>query len=71
MPTYIFQCRKCGKIVSSIHGFDEPHPTNCECGGELQRRFSNPNVVFKGSGFYTNDKLLTPVKPDDYNSSED
>ena len=41
------------------------------CGGELERIFPSPNIVFKGSGFYSVDKRLTPVKPIDYNPAED
>jgi predicted nucleic acid-binding Zn ribbon protein len=41
------------------------------CGGDLVRIFDVPNVHYHGSGFYSTDKLLTPVKPEDYNPDED
>ena len=41
------------------------------CGGELYHVFDNPNVVYRGSGFYKVDSRLTPVHPDDYNPDED
>lgn len=41
------------------------------CGGELERIFSTPNVIFIGSGFYSVDKRLTPVDPLDRNDMED
>ena len=68
---YTFYCRVCGETQVIEHGMNEPHPTTCRCGGQLERRFDNPNVIFLGGGFYTNDKRLTPVKPEDYNPDED
>lgn len=41
------------------------------CGGELVRVYDAPSVVYKGSGFYSTDKRLTPVHPDDCNPDED
>ncbi len=72
MPTYSFRCRKCGQDVVVAHAFDEAHPDFHEgCGGELERRFSKPNIHYRGSGFFTNDKKLTPVDPLDYNPEFD
>ena len=41
------------------------------CGGPLERIFNAPSIHYHGSGFYSTDKLLTPVKPEDYNAMED
>jgi hypothetical protein len=43
----------------------EPHPTTCDCGGELQRVFYPTAVTYHGSGFYTTDKVLYPDPNDD------
>lgn len=41
------------------------------CGGQFDRIFDVPNIVYRDSGFYTVDKRLTPVLPEDYNPDED
>ena len=46
MPTYTFRCRKCGKDIEVVHSFNEPHPETCQCGGELQRIFQNPQIIY-------------------------
>ena len=72
MPTYTFRCRKCGDCIQVTHPFNAPHPHYCQgCDGELERIFDTPNVIYRSSGFYTKDKRLTPVKPEDFNPDED
>jgi putative FmdB family regulatory protein len=72
MPLYTFRCGKCGNIIQVTHGVNEAHPEFCQdCGGGLDRLFDVPSVHYLVSGFYTMDKRLTPVKPEDYNSDED
>jgi putative FmdB family regulatory protein len=66
---YIFRCRKCGEVKEYELGMDDPRPTGCSCGGTLVRKFTSPNVVYRGSGFYNTDKRLTPVHPLDYDST--
>ncbi len=69
---YTFRCKRCGRVTVAEHGMKEPHPIVCTCSGELQRVFDRPNVVYKGSGFYSTDKALyDPIKPEDYNPDED
>lgn len=59
MPAYTFRCRKCSHGVVVEHSMSEPHPRwHAGCGGELVRVFDVPEVVYKGSGFYTTDKRL-------------
>lgn len=62
MPVYTFRCRKCGEGVEIEHKINAPHPqTHKECGGRLVRSIvEGPDVVYKGSGFYTTDKRLDP-----------
>lgn len=56
MPTYDYQCRKCGRTTEVIHSMLEDGPTTCEhCGGQLRRVLHPAGIIFKGSGFYRTD----------------
>ena len=56
MPTYDYQCRKCGTTYEVIHSMLEDGPTACErCGGQLRRVLYPSGIIFKGSGFYKTD----------------
>jgi len=61
---YLFRCRKCGREIEVNPIPFAPIP--CQCGHEMNRVYTAPNVIYKGSGFYSNDKKLTPVPPEDY-----
>ena len=56
MPTYDYQCEKCGhfEFTQSIKA---DALENCpSCGSSVQRLISNNiGIIFKGSGFYIND----------------
>ena len=39
MIDYEFKCKECGKIKQVTKSIHDPHPTKCECGGELKQRF--------------------------------
>lgn len=66
MPTYTFLCKKCETIFEIDHGFDEPHPDECpRCGGPIERKFDPFAVLYKGSGFYTTDKVLSEPTEDE------
>ena len=65
---YIFRCRKCNKTQEVDLPIDAAHPTKCKCGGELRRVYTAPAVHYRGSGFYSNDRKLTPVHPLDYDT---
>ncbi|NLY88457.1 MAG: zinc ribbon domain-containing protein [Firmicutes bacterium] len=56
MPTYDYTCGKCGKF-EHFQRITEPPLTACpHCGGTVQRLISvNPNIIFKGPGFYVTD----------------
>ena len=61
---YIFRCRKCQSEIEL-----EARPEGvipCTCGGEFARLFTAPAVHYRCSGFYSMDKKLTRVKPEDY-----
>jgi putative FmdB family regulatory protein len=56
VPTYDYQCRRCGHITEVIHSMLEEGPSACErCGGELRRVFHPTGIIFKGGGFYKTD----------------
>jgi len=66
MPTYEYECKKCGYNFEVFQAMsDEPLKTCAKCGGEVRRLiFGGAGVIFKGSGFYVTDKVAdkTAVK---------
>jgi len=59
MPTYEYQCEKCGMIFEEFQSISAPPLTKCnnaECGGNVKKLFSpGAGFLFKGSGFYITD----------------
>ena len=57
MPTYEYECEKCGKIFDYFQSFsEEPKKTCEECGGKLRKLMSaGTGLIFKGNGFYITD----------------
>ena len=64
MPTYDYECTKCGKVVEIFQSITEParkrlrkaDPKPCKCGAPVQRRIgTGGGLIFKGSGFYLTD----------------
>ena len=56
MPTYQYQCTECGEGLEAVQKFTDDALTECpNCGGRLKKVFSAVGIVFKGSGFYSND----------------
>ena len=57
MPTYVYECAKCGdefEVWQSI--MDEPLRSHDHgCGGELLKVLTPAGIVLKGSGFYKTD----------------
>jgi putative FmdB family regulatory protein len=58
MPKYDYHCRECQtweEVERSIHAPDEP--ISCpKCEKEMNKVYGPVGVLFKGSGFYKNDK---------------
>ena len=56
MPTYVYECAKCGDEFELYQSFSEDalkkHPG---CGGKVAKVFQPVGIVLKGSGFYKND----------------
>ena len=64
MPTYEYQCTKCGKITDVFQLITEPtrrrlkaaDNPQCGCGAPVNRLIgTGAGVIFKGSGFYQTD----------------
>jgi len=57
MPTYEYECKRCGVRFERFQSISEEPIKVCpECGGEVRRLISaGGGVIFKGSGFYATD----------------
>ena len=59
MPTYEYECEKCGKRFEAFQSITAEPLTKCDdesCGGTVKRLFSaGAGFIFKGSGFYITD----------------
>ena len=57
MPTYVYECRKCGKVFEADQRITENALTDCDCGavGALRRLIQPVGIAFKGTGFHIND----------------
>jgi len=55
-PRYDYKCPKCDTAQTIVHDFHSQDPQNCpKCGDVMQKQYSVPGVVFRGSGFYKTD----------------
>jgi len=57
MPTYEYQCQKCGHVFEAFQSItDEPLKECPVCKGPVKRLISSgAGLIFKGSGFYETD----------------
>jgi len=56
MPTYVYQCDKCGvQFERRQRVTDDPLTTCPECEGRVHRVLQPVGIVFKGSGWYCTD----------------
>ncbi|MHB8635139.1 MAG: FmdB family zinc ribbon protein [Fimbriimonadaceae bacterium] len=57
MPTYVYECRTCGKVFEVDQRITADALTDCDCGakGALRRVIQPVAVSFKGAGFHIND----------------
>lgn len=71
MPTYVYECAKCGDEFELWQSFsDDPLKRHRGgCGGKVTKVIQPAGIVLKGSGFYKNDsrsgaKKAKPEKSD-------
>ncbi len=58
MPTYDYECPKCGYRFEKFQGINDPPVKTCpKCGGRKVKRLigTGAGIIFKGSGFYATD----------------
>jgi putative FmdB family regulatory protein len=57
MPTYEYECTRCGLVFEEFKPVSAPRRERCPgCRGKVERLVSGgAGVVFKGSGFYKTD----------------
>src|SRR5437870_1143949 len=56
MPTYEYECLKCGRIFEIRQRISEPPLTVCDaCDGEVRRLLSAAPFILKGEGWYVTD----------------
>ena len=61
MPTYEYECRKCGHRFEKFQSILAPPVKTCpKCRGKVARLLSGgAGIIFKGSGFYQTDYKKT------------
>ena len=56
MPTYVYECGKCGDELEVWQSFsDDPLKKHPSCGGKLTKVYQPVGIVLKGPGFYKTD----------------
>ena len=57
MPTYEYECHKCGRRFERFQSISAQPLKKCpRCGGKVRRLISaGAGIIFKGSGFYATD----------------
>lgn len=59
MPTYDYQCNKCGHEFEYFQSMNDDRLTKCPqkgCRGKVERLLgTGAGIIFKGSGFYETD----------------
>jgi putative FmdB family regulatory protein len=56
MPTYVYECAKCGDEFELWQSFaEDPLKKHPQCGGKVTKVLQPVGIVLKGSGFYKND----------------
>jgi putative FmdB family regulatory protein len=73
MPTYEYECEKCGHRFELFQSMKEPPKRRCpRCRGRVRRLLgTGAGIVFKGSGFYTTDYRSESYKSDKKKESGD
>lgn len=68
MPTYDYECQKCGHLFEAKQSMKDPHLTDCPqeaCPGPIKRKIgAGAGFIFKGNGFY-----ITDYRSDSYKAA--
>lgn len=68
MPTYDYECDKCGLVFEVFHSMTETPKVKCEkprCKGKPRKLIgAGAGIIFKGSGFYETDYKKKTGSPD-------
>jgi putative FmdB family regulatory protein len=68
MPTYVYECKKCGHRFEVLQSITDPPRRRCpRCRGAVKRvLMPGGGLIFKGSGFYITDYRKKETKtPED------
>ncbi len=73
MPTYDYECLKCGKKFELFQAITDPPRKRCpHCRGKVRRLVGGgAGMIFKGSGFYATDYRSDSYKSDKKKESGD
>ncbi|MDE0839530.1 MAG: zinc ribbon domain-containing protein [Kiritimatiellae bacterium] len=66
MPTYEYECQKCGHLFERFQNMSDERIKTCpECRGKVKRLLgAGAGIIFKGSGFYETDYRSDGYKSD-------
>ncbi len=73
MPTYEYECKKCGAVSELFQSITDParkklrkdDPRACDCNAQVTRLIgTGAGVIFKGKGFYQTDYRSESYKKD-------
>lgn len=64
MPTYEYECERCGHLFELFQSMTDPPRKRCPaCRGKVKRLFgTGAGIIFKGSGFYQTDYRSSDYK---------
>ncbi len=72
MPTYEYECSKCGKTFDLFQMMKDDPITKCpDCKGKVHRLLGRGSgIIFKGTGFYETDYKKKSGSPSSCDSSK-
>jgi putative FmdB family regulatory protein len=72
MPTYGYECTRCGRRFEIFQSITDDPVTECEeCKGEVRKLFYPVGIVFKGPGFHVTDYRKPEKKDGDGHKDKD